>query len=242
MASQPIVLLLLFLIGLAQGMTLCTITCGPLVLLRIAGQEKGPREGFLSAFYFSLPRIIVFTLIGAVMGVLGFGLADALNLASLSWFPQLVYLFLSLVMIATGLFFLGIIKRSGSMGRGIRYRLMSFLLKLTPKKGRSERRAMFGLGLMMSVLCLGEAQAIMLFWGANLGISSSDWLSGAFYGMVGMMLFSTGMVVPMILLGTAAGSLSRRMNGDDLRKVGGLLLIIIGVFLLIYEHSFRFSL
>lgn len=235
LAERVVVLLLLFLAGLAQGLTVCTITCGPLVLIRIAGQERGPRQGFLSAFYFSLPRVIVMSLMGGVLGALGFGLASTLDAASVPWISPIAYMFLSLVMMATGLNFLGYIKRDTTARPGMRSRFAAFLLKLAPRKGRSERAVMFGLGLMVSVMCIGEAYAVIIFAGSALGIESSGWLTGALFGFVGMMLFSLGMVLPLMGLGTAAGSLGRKLERGDVRKVGGLLLILLGLFFLIYE-------
>ena len=57
------------LLGLLSGLTLCTSTCLPYIVSYIAGIGAGFRKGFTVALLYNIGRIVAYTLIGAIVGL-----------------------------------------------------------------------------------------------------------------------------------------------------------------------------
>jgi len=230
------VLGVLFLFGLIQGFTICNLTCGPLLFLRLAGRGKGAREGMRISFLFSLPRIIILTALGAGLGALGYTLTSIGDLSHHALFQAAVYIIIGLLMISTGLVFTGLISKGKCSGKQtLKTRIITALLKLGPRKGKGEGRTMFGIGILVSLVCFIEASAASLFVASALGVEADDIGAGFFFGALSMLVYSTGLTIPLMLFGTGASALGKRLQKGDARAVGGVLLMIIGSLLILYE-------
>jgi len=228
----------LLLFGIIWGMTFCNLTCGPLLILRLGGEAKGAKEGFLLSILFSLPRIVLLTSLGVVVGALGYGSALITGIGSLPFFNIFIYTLISIIMIATGLRFLKGSERPScqiTRKRPVRDRLERLIISLGPRRGGRERISIFGIGMLVSVLCLAEGTTISLLVSTALGIESSALESGALLGGLGMLAFSTGLTIPLVILGTGASFIGNRMKKDDVRKVAGVLLVVFGCLLLFLE-------
>jgi cytochrome c biogenesis protein CcdA len=235
MESLIAILILMFLLGTVQGLTVCNLTCGPLLILRLAGQSRGAREGLGLSFLFSLPRIIILTILGAILGALGFSISSLAGLSSFPWFQALVYTIIAFIMIATGIRFLGYPKNRTKECGGLRKRLLMLITKMGPRRGEAEKRSMVGLGILVSLICFVEASGASLAVAQMLSLDTEEIGSGMLIGSLTMFSYSIGLAVPLLILGSGASELGKRLNRDDVRIVGGILLIGFGTLLLLFE-------
>jgi cytochrome c biogenesis protein CcdA len=230
------VLGVLFLFGLFQGLTICNLTCGPLLFLRLAGRGQGAKDGFRISLMFGLPRILILTLLGALLGGLGYTITTIGDFSQHTWFTALVYIIIGLVMVATGLVFVGLLRRKDCAGKpGLKDRIILSIMKLGPRKGKGEGRTMFGIGILISLVCFVEASAAALIVANLLGIDADTIGKGFLLGALSMLFYSIGLTVPLIVLGTGASAIGKRLKSGDARAVGGVLLMIIGGLIIIYE-------
>lgn len=79
LAAGQISLATVWLLGASMGMTACTVTCLPFVGTWVLGRAAGPREAHLHTAAFLAGRVTTYTLLGALAGTLGRGLAEALG-------------------------------------------------------------------------------------------------------------------------------------------------------------------
>jgi cytochrome c biogenesis protein CcdA len=238
MESMMAILALMFVLGAVQGLTVCNLTCGPLLILRLAGQSRGAREGLGLSFLFSLPRIVILTLLGAILGALGFSISALAGLSSFPWFQAVVYVIIAVIMIATGIRFIGIPRRKkNDCDPGLKNKLLMSFLKLGPRKGEGEKRSMIGLGILVSLICFVEASGASLAVAQMLSLDTEEVGTGILTGSATMFAYSLGLSVPLLILGSGASEMGRRFNREDVRAVGGILLIFIGIVLLLFEFA-----
>ncbi|MGE5471889.1 MAG: sulfite exporter TauE/SafE family protein [Bacteroidota bacterium] len=67
------------LLGLSMGLTACTVTCLPFMGTWALGRASGQREALLHTGVFLGGRVLTYTLLAAIAGALGLGLAKALG-------------------------------------------------------------------------------------------------------------------------------------------------------------------
>jgi cytochrome c biogenesis protein CcdA len=226
----------LFLFGLFQGFTVCNLTCGPLLFLRLAGRGRGAKEGVRISFLYGLPRILILTLLGSLLGALGYTITSIGDFARSAVFTAVVYMIIGFVMVATGLVFVGILRREDCSDKpGLKERLILSIMKLGPRKNKGEGRTMFGIGILVSLVCFVEASAAALFVAELLGIDSDTVGQGFLYGGLSMLFYSIGLTLPLLILGTGASAIGKRLKTGDARAVGGVLLMILGGLIIIYE-------
>ena len=68
-----------WLLGVSMGLTACTVTCLPFMGTWALGRASGQREAFLHTGIFLAGRVATYTLLAALAGALGLGLAKALG-------------------------------------------------------------------------------------------------------------------------------------------------------------------
>ena len=148
----------------------------------------------------------------------------------------MLYLFISAIMILSGIRFLLSRKREcGEKRGGLKRRITRAAFRIGPASGSSERIKLFGIGILVSLMCLSQGAIASMAVSSALGISASDAGSGAFWGGVSMLSFSLGLSLPLIILGTGASWFGSKISNEDGRKVGGLLLIAIGFVIALYQ-------
>ncbi|MFW3145923.1 MAG: sulfite exporter TauE/SafE family protein [Thermoplasmatota archaeon] len=236
---------IMLLVGMLQGMTQCNLTCGPLLFLRLAGRGKGAKQGLVMSLLFALPRIVLLTLLGTVFGALGFTMGSLAGLSGYPWFQVVVYILIGLVMISTGLFFIGVLRKKECTGKpGMKERVVMFLIKMGPRKDdRSEGMVMFGIGILVSLVCFVEASAASVFFASMIGIDAEDIGSGALWGALSMLSYSIGLAVPLLLFGMGASFIGKKLKREDVRAAGGMLLLLFGGILVLFSiFSLIFSL
>jgi len=68
-----------WLLGLSMGLTACTVTCLPFMGTWALGRASGQREAFLHTGVFLGGRVLTYTLLAAIAGAIGLGLAKTLG-------------------------------------------------------------------------------------------------------------------------------------------------------------------
>ena len=157
MIDRLVFVALMLLYGTLLGGTLCNLTCGPLLVLRLAGQGRGAKQGLLFATIFSAPRIVLLTVLGVVVGYLGgeWGEVNEVTIGIL--LKPLLYLFISAIMILSGIRFLLSRKREcGEKRGGLKRRITRAAFRIGPASGSSERIKLFGIGILVSLMCLSQ--------------------------------------------------------------------------------------
>ncbi|MGA1822055.1 MAG: sulfite exporter TauE/SafE family protein [Thermoplasmatota archaeon] len=227
----------IFLYGLFIGGTYCNFTCGPLLILRLAGQGRGAKDGLVLSLLFSLPRILILTIMGVVIGTLGYGSALLTGSGRLWFFTPVLYLFISGIMIFSGVRFLRdkVEKQCGDGKPTLKSRLLDLAVKIGPRKGKSERISLMGIGILISLLCFSQGALASVTVSGALGLGSSALSEGAIWGGLGMMAFSIGMSAPLVVLGTGASWIGEKLQNKDVRNVGGILLIGFGALIIILQ-------
>lgn len=227
----------LFLAGLVLGSTLCNLTCGPILLMRMVGRGKGWRDGIAMALIFTMPRVFVLTTFGAIVGYAGSYASRHIDADIIAYVHVVVYLIIAVVMIMNGI---GLARgkrtncRKGSKG---------WILSRFSDPGNSDERLhLFALGSLFSLVCIGEAWGflgISLVEGAMQGASPAY---GALTGASAMLAFSLGLTVPPVLLSAMASEAAHRIDLREIAKAGGWVLVVLGLLLIAFEVYSLYSL
>jgi thiol:disulfide interchange protein DsbD len=79
LAAGQVTLATVWLLGVSMGLTACTVTCLPFMGTWALGRAGGQAEAFLHTGVFLAGRIVTYTLLAALAGAAGLGLAKALG-------------------------------------------------------------------------------------------------------------------------------------------------------------------
>jgi len=79
LAAGEISLATVWLLGVSMGLTACTVTCLPFMGTWALGRASGQREAFLHTGVFLGGRVFTYTLLAALAGAVGLGLAKSLG-------------------------------------------------------------------------------------------------------------------------------------------------------------------
>ena len=79
LAAGEVTIATLWLLGVSMGMTACTVTCLPFMGTWALGRASGRGEAFLHTGVFLAGRVLTYTLLAALAGAIGVGLAKALG-------------------------------------------------------------------------------------------------------------------------------------------------------------------
>lgn len=79
LAAGQVTLATVWLLGVSMGLTACTVTCLPFMGTWALGRASGQREAFLHTGVFLTGRVTTYTLLAALAGAAGLGLARALG-------------------------------------------------------------------------------------------------------------------------------------------------------------------
>jgi len=193
----------------------CFGMCGPLVVLLENSIEPGQR--WSRRLIYNLGRGTFYVLLGSAAGVFGVvltkvaGIDSGLRLLRVIAAALVIALGLDL---AFGLRLLGWLERAGA---ALWQRLRPLSARLSP--GASPAGA-FGAGLLWGALPCG-----LVYSSVSLAAASGDIASG---GLV-MMAFWTGTLPALLLAGSTAGELARRVRQPVFRQLAGGLMVVTGV-------------
>ena len=74
-----------FILGIARGSSICLIACAPGIIPYLISKQYGWRKSLQLAVLFNLPRIILLTILGIIVGIMGFTLKGLIT----SLLPQI---------------------------------------------------------------------------------------------------------------------------------------------------------
>lgn len=213
-------LLSAFLVGLLGGVH-CVGMCGGIVAALSLGLPESRRTvsgrwPYLLAY--NLARIGSYTIAGALLGGIGW---LASNWTGLHQVQQGLQLLAGLFMIFLGMYLAGWwqgLARLERVGGLLWTRLEPFGRRFLPV---STPRQAFALGLVWGWLPCGLVYSVLV-WAISTG---SPW-QGA-----GLLLsFGLGTLPNLLLLGTAATSLSARVRDPRTRRIAGSLVVMFGIY------------
>mgnify|MGYP001059536989 CR=1 FL=1 len=79
LATGQVTLATVWLLGVSMGLTACTVTCLPFMGTWALGRASGHREAYLHTAVFLAGRVTTYTVLAALAGAAGLGLAQALG-------------------------------------------------------------------------------------------------------------------------------------------------------------------
>lgn len=179
---------------------------------------------------FSLPRTLLLTGLGAIAGLAGGSLGALGDIEGSLVLRTVVYLILGALMLISGISFIrGRGTCKDECGRSRERSVLGWLLaRLGHRSTKGEGLFMFGAGMLVSAVCVSEASVVVLAAASYLGVETDSIPGGATIGAISMLVYSLGLTVPLIVLGALSSEMGRRMQRDDVRKVGGFLLCLFG--------------
>jgi len=213
-SSLPVLLLLVFLGGLALNLTPCVYPMIPITITYFGGQAEG-RKGSLFAHsgLYVVGMAVTYSVLGVVAALTG-GLLGA----ALRYPPVLIGIALVMVFLALSMFDV------------YELRMPSFLNRLAggTRKGYA---GTFLMGLTVGVVaapCIGPFVFGLLTYVGNKG--------SAFLGFILFFVLALGMGIPLLVLGIFSGSIRQMPRSGDwmvwVRKVFGFILLAMAVFFL----------
>lgn len=196
------------------GSTHCLVMCGPVVLL-FEGTGPGNFNGMPRRIIYNAGRLSFYLLLG---GIAGFSGALAASSVGSGLFFLRVLAAVLIILLGLNLAFdwrsLRFLESAGTIIWNRVSPLARFFLPIT-----SPLQA-FGAGFLWGALPCG-----LVYSAVALAATAGSMLEG---GMV-MLAFWAGTVPALLVAGTSAQELGRWMNRGLLKRVGGSILIVVGV-------------
>ncbi|KQV79534.1 protein-disulfide reductase [Massilia sp. Root351] len=212
-----VILPLFALLGLGLAFTPCVLPMVPILSSIIVGEgaRSSRGRGLLLSLTYALGMAIVYTALGVAAGLIGEGLAAALQN------PWVLGAF-GLLMVALSLSMFGLYELQVPAG------LQSRLSTVSSRQSSGKLAGVFAMGAI-SALIVGPCVAAPLA-GALVYISQTRDVvigGGALFAM------AVGMSVPLVLVGVSAGTLLPRAGGwmDNVKKFFGVLLLAMALWL-----------
>lgn len=214
---------MIFVIGLITSVH-CIAMCGGINLSQCIPrtgnrdtENMGRRDTFYPALAYNLGRVLSYTVVGLVLGMIGFLIGgDAVGGES-TLLQGILKIIAGLFMVIMGINMLGIFpwlrKYTISMPR-------FFARKIGQEKTRSHRP--FYVGVLNGFMPCGPLQSM---WIVALATASP------FAGALSMLLFSLGTVPLMLGLGSLVSALGKKFT-DEVMTVGAVLVVVLGLAML----------
>jgi type III secretory pathway component EscS len=237
-----------FVMGLARGASICVICCAPGMIPYIVAKRYNLRQSLKLGLIFSLPRIIVLTVLGIIIGLISFTIVQQ------NWFQSLAFKMGALGYLFVGfiLFVMGVnmftksmdemadktegrnkcnLKTSTEKHGGFLTRTIN---RLAAKKVSQSTRLFIIWGLAMSVACVAETTFLEgIFLGGIAGIIGTSYMNAALIGGFTLFLLAIGATIPVIIVVTIGGTLSQRIKTEErvesIKTIGSIAMVMIGL-------------
>jgi thiol:disulfide interchange protein DsbD len=193
LAAGQVTLATLWLLGVSMGLTACTVTCLPFMGTWALGRASGQREAYLHTGAFLAGRVTTYTLLAALAGTVGAGLAQGLG-------STLGNLVIGGASIFAGLWLLA---RPAGRSRGAVTQVLTFA-PTTPRRNTADSLPPLFLGAALSLTpCTPLASLLAL------AAQADSAAQGASYGLA----FGLGATLtPILVLVPLAGRLGRELR------------------------------
>ena len=208
----------LFLTGLALGASQCTLTCGPVLGLYVAGTAGGWRGGLKATLAFSLSRLFCYLLLGFIAGLSSVFITDILSGHDFSFY----------VWILTGSF-ISLLGALIILGKEPHLKLCHLLKRHTVD---DSTKSMALLGFIIGITPCAPLLGVLTY----IALTAKGPLLGMFYSLC----FGVGpaVVTPIIIIGILAGVVPGAVFKTPriyqfFRRICGVLLIFYGIRLII---------
>ena len=225
METASTLYLILFTTGFTVGFGHCIGMCGPIVV-SLSLNLKG-RRVLIPHLLYHAGRITTYALLGGLMGLTGSFTRITSGIAGLQ---KGVMIFAGLLIIVMGIAMGGWIP----LGRifGDHSRLRGFLSKGFHKLSTSgSPRTYYPLGLLLGLLPCGPVYAALIT-SARVGMESASALQGVLKGMGLMLAFGLG-TFPALFLVAKLTDLGWIRKREMIYRLGSVLMVIVGVYLVI---------
>ncbi len=205
------------LLGLGLAFTPCVLPMVPILASIIVGEGAGARRGrgFVLALAYSLGMALIYTALGVAAGLIGEGLAAALQN------PWVLGSF-GVLMVGMSLSMFGFyqLQLPGA--------LQTRLVDVSGRRTSGKLAGVFAMGAI-SALIVGPCVAAPLA-GALLYISQTR---DVVIGGAALFAMAMGMSIPLLLVGLSAGSLLPRAGAwmDSVKKFFGVLMLAMAIWL-----------
>lgn len=213
---------MLFVIGLITSVH-CIAMCGGINLSQCLPQGQQQNESnkkstaFQPAMFYNLGRVVSYTAIGFVLGLVGFLLGGGTEVGMSVLLQGILKMIAGLFMVVMGINMLGIFPWM----RKFTLRMPKFLArKIGQEKRRSNRP--FYVGILNGFMPCGPLQSMWI-----VALATENPLTGA----LSMFLFSLGTVPLMLGLGSIVSALGRKFT-DKVMTVGAILVVVLGLAML----------
>jgi thiol:disulfide interchange protein DsbD len=204
------------LLGLGLAFTPCVLPMVPILSSIIVGEGQVPRSrSFILSLAYSLGMAIVYTVLGVVAGLVGEGLAAALQN------PWMLGAF-ALLIVAMALSMFGVYQLQAPA---------ALQTRLASASGRQSSGKLAGVFVMgaISALIVGPCVAAPLA-GALVYISQTR---NVLVGGTALFSMALGMSIPLLLVGVSAGSLLPRAGAwmESVKRFFGVLMLAMALWL-----------
>jgi len=190
-----------FIFGLLAGFSTCAALVGGIVL----GLSK---KGISTVLSFNLGRLIIFTILGAILGY--FGSFFRLSITA----GAIITILVSVVMIVTALQMLNL--------KFLSFINFSLPKSITSKIAFSSSAPSFILGGLTFLLPCGFTLTAQ-----SLALASGNWLSGA----LTMMFFALGTFIPLMIIGISGAKIqSNPTKAKFFSQVAGILILVFAIY------------
>ncbi|MFA4990075.1 MAG: sulfite exporter TauE/SafE family protein [Candidatus Omnitrophota bacterium] len=201
-----------FILGLSFGWGPCLASCGPLILAYVVGSKKNVFKSLGAYLLFSLSRVAVYLILGALFFLLG-----RLVLEKLAFFYRPIAATAGLYVILLGVLML--------LGKSLSLAPCNFLRRNILE---NDRKSLILLGLAIGILPCAPLVTIL----AYSGLTAQNALENLLY----IAAFSLGTCLsPLLLFVALAGLLPKFLKGMQnnyvmlFRTICGLVIIIMGL-------------
>ncbi|MGB8453250.1 MAG: sulfite exporter TauE/SafE family protein [Anaerocolumna sp.] len=198
---------MLFIIGILTSLH-CVAMCGGINLAQSVNSVKGGHSVLLPNFLYNLGRVISYTVIGGIVGLLGSAISFGGGLGGA------VAVFAGVFMVIMGLNMLNIFPWL----RRFNVRMPKFIGKRISNE-KYKKHSSFYIGLLNGLMPCGPLQSMQLY-----ALSTGSFIAGA----LSMFLFSLGTVPLMYILGTLSSKLNKHFT-EKMMSVCALLVVVLGI-------------
>lgn len=211
---------MLFLIGILTSVH-CIAMCGGINLSQCipkSAENEDSRFGaFRSAVLYNLGRVISYTGIGFLLGLVGMLVGETTGAGISPFFQGILKMIAGVFMVIMGINMLGIFPWL----RRFQLQLPRFLVKnVNQKKAKSSQP--FVIGLLNGLMPCGPLQSMQI-----VALASANPVAGA----LSMLAFSLGTVPLMLGLGSFVAMLGKRFSAKVM-ETGAVLVVVLGLAML----------